>query len=149
LVSKNEVANLIDKNLFVKPDRGKWDNEVEAEMLASLVALRKAMQKHPIKKAVSFHSSIARAKVFKDNQDLFSSAFPEFGRLKTFHVCGKTPTSVRSREIEAFAESKRSLITNARCLTEGVDVPNIDCVLFADPRKSTIDVYQSSPPGHS
>ena len=31
----------------------------------------------------------------------------------------------------------------ARCLTEGVDVPNIDCILFADPRQSTIDIVQA------
>jgi hypothetical protein len=63
--------------------------------------------------------------------------------LETFHVSGNTPTAVRSRELDAFAQSKRSLVTNARCLTEGVDVPNIDCVLFADPRKSTIDIVQA------
>ena len=37
----------------------------------------------------------------------------------------------------------RSLITNARCLTEGVDVPNIDCVLFADAKRSTIDIVRA------
>jgi predicted helicase len=32
---------------------------------------------------------------------------------------------------------------NARGLTEGVDVPLIDCVLFADPKQSTIDIVQA------
>ncbi len=31
----------------------------------------------------------------------------------------------------------------ARCLTEGVDVPGIDCVLFADPKRSTVDIVQA------
>ena len=44
------------------------------------------------------------------------------------------------REFEA---SKRAIMTNARCLTEGVDIPDIDCVLFADPKKSTIDIVQA------
>jgi hypothetical protein len=35
------------------------------------------------------------------------------------------------------------VITNARCLTEGVDVPNVDAVLFADPRRSTVDIVQA------
>ncbi len=65
------------------------------------------------------------------------------GILETFHVSGKTPTSIRSRELDEFAQAKRSLVTNARCLTEGVDVPNIDCVLFADPKRSTIDIVQA------
>ncbi|MBI4680138.1 MAG: hypothetical protein HY753_02710, partial [Nitrospirae bacterium] len=142
-VSRDEIASLIRENLFVKPDRGRWDREVEAEMLAAVIALRKAMKKYPIRHAVSFHSSIARAKAFKYTQDTFSKAFPAYGRLETFHVSGNTPTAVRSRELEEFAQAKRSLVTNARCLTEGVDVPNIDCVLFADPRKSTIDIVQA------
>ncbi len=142
-VSRDEIKELIKKNLFVKPDKGKWDGEVEAEMLASLVALRKAMKKHPIKKAVSFHSSIARAKAFKDSQDVFTRSFPSYGKLETFHVTGKLPTSVRAREVEEFSKASRSLITNARCLTEGVDVPNIDCVLFADPKRSTVDIVQA------
>src|SRR5262249_54775573 len=37
----------------------------------------------------------------------------------------------------------RALITNARCLTEGVDVPNIDAVLFVDPKRSTVDIVQA------
>ena len=35
------------------------------------------------------------------------------------------------------------MLTNARCLTEGIDVPKIDCVLFADPKGSKIDIVQA------
>ena len=35
-------------------------------------------------------------------------------------------------------------MTNARCLTEGVDIPAIDCVLFADSKKSTTDIVQAT-----
>ncbi len=38
----------------------------EADMLASLIALRKAMMKHPIRHAVSFHSTIHRADLFQE-----------------------------------------------------------------------------------
>jgi predicted helicase len=31
-------------------------------------------------------------------------------------------------------------MTNARCLTEGVDIPAVDCVLFADPKQSVVDI---------
>ena len=143
LVSKEEVAELIKNNVFLKPTRGKWNKDIEAESLASLIALRKAMKKHRMKHAVSFHSNIARAKAFKDNQDIFTKSSKGYGKLDTFHVSGKTPTSQRSRVLENFESSKKALVTNARCLTEGVDVPNIDCVLFADPRRSTIDIVQA------
>jgi superfamily II DNA or RNA helicase len=142
-VLREEVAELIRANIFVRPDKGAWSKEIEADMLASLIALRKAMMKHPIRHAVSFHSSIHRAELFKSHNDAFTGTFPELGKLETFHVSGKTPTGTRARIIGDFARTKRALITNARCLTEGVDVPGIDCVLFADPRRSAVDIVQA------
>jgi superfamily II DNA or RNA helicase len=143
MVERSEIHDLIKRNVFVKPDRGIWDEEVEAEMLAGAVALRKAMLLYPIGHAVSFHKSISRAKAFKKMQDNLTDTFPEYGALSTFHVSGKTPTGNRAKEIEAFTNAERSLITNARCLAEGVDVARIDCVLFADPKRSTIDIVQA------
>ena len=142
-VSREEVAELIRENVFVRPDTGRWNQEIEADMLASLVALRKAMRKYPIRHAVSFHGSIQRAELFQAHNDAFSRAFPDYGALATFHVSGQTPTGTRSRVIQEFAQTERGLITNARCLTEGVDVPGIDCVLFADPRRSAVDIVQA------
>jgi len=142
-VTRSEIAALVKANLLVRPDKGEWNDDLEAEMLASLISLRKAMQKYPIQHAVSFHASIARASAFKDSQDVLTAAFPEFGSLDTFHVTGKTPTGKRKRVLDTFATAERSLVTNARCLTEGVDVPGIDCVLFADPKRSRVDIVQA------
>lgn len=116
-VSREEVAELIRKNDFVRPDHGEWNEEIEADVLASLIALRKAMKKHPIRHAVSFHGSIQRANLFKTHNDAFTKSFRKFGKLATFHVSGKTPTGTRARIIGEFANSERALITNARCLT--------------------------------
>ena len=52
-VTREEIDDLIQRNLFVKPDRGKWNDEIEAQMLSALVALRKAIQKFPISHAIS------------------------------------------------------------------------------------------------
>jgi superfamily II DNA or RNA helicase len=142
-VSREEVADLIRRNVFVRPDRGEWNDEVEAQMLASLIALRKAMKRYPIRHAVSFHASISRAERFRDHNDDFTRISRGYGRLETFHVSGKTPTGTRARLIAEFARADRSLVTNARCLTEGVDVPGIDAVLFADPRRSRVDIVQA------
>ena len=42
-----------------------------------------------------------------------------------------------------FAEGE-GLMTNARCLTEGVDLPAIDCVVFTDPKRSKVDIVQAA-----
>ncbi len=36
-----------------------------------------------------------------------------------------------------------SLLTNAKCLTEGIDVPRIDTICFLDPKKSQVDIAQA------
>ena len=38
---------------------------------------------------------------------------------------------------------ERALLSNARCLAEGVDVPTLDGVAFIDPRRSEIDIVQA------
>jgi predicted helicase len=53
-------------------------------------------------------------------------------------------SSERKQRIRDFREAKRSLITNARCLTEGIDVPAVDMVAFIDPRHSKIDIGQAT-----
>ena len=50
----------------------------------------------------------------------------------------------RKALLEEFKAAPRGLITNARCLTEGVDVPAVDMVAFVDPRKSKIDIAQAA-----
>ena len=53
------------------------------------------------------------------------------------------PTSDRALEMLAF-EEEQGLMTNARCLTEGVDLPAIDCVCFTDPKRSKVDIVQAA-----
>ncbi len=142
-ISNNEVRKLIEKNAFVKPIGKDWNEETEARTLAALIAIRKAMTDYPINHAVTFHSSIKKAEAFEQSQAVFSKVFPKYAKVKSYHVSGAMPTSVRGKIVDEFANSEKGIITNAKCLTEGVDVPNIDCVLFADPRKSKVDIIQA------
>ena len=143
MVTKKEVANLIENNKFVRPANENYTEEIESEMLASTIALHKAIKKYGIKHTISFHSSIERSQFFQKQEKVFRKGFSEYTDLDTFHVSGTTPTAKRNMIIDTFSRSDNSLITNARCLTEGVDVPNIDCVLFADPKQSTVDIVQA------
>lgn len=63
------------------------------------------------------------------------------------HVDGTMNTLQRSSRIswlEADMPSNESrVLTNARCLSEGVDVPGLDSVIFFNPRNSMVDVVQS------
>ncbi|MDG1036912.1 MAG: DEAD/DEAH box helicase family protein [Crocinitomicaceae bacterium] len=140
-IKKSEIAEFIrDNNLLQLND--KWKKETEARSLASMLALRKAMKRFSIKNAVSFHSSIEKAVRNKELQKYITETY-NYTPIDTYTVSGKQSTSKRNDIVQEFAKSPKALITNARCLTEGVDVPNIDCILFADPRKSRVDIVQA------
>jgi superfamily II DNA or RNA helicase len=140
-IKKSEIAEFIrDNNLVQLND--KWKKETEARSLASMLALRKAMKRFSIKHAVSFHSSIEKAVRNKELQKHITETY-DYDPIDTYTVSGKQSTSKRNDIVQEFASSDKALITNARCLTEGVDVPNIDCIVFADPRRSRVDIVQA------
>jgi len=63
------------------------------------------------------------------------------------HVDGTFNAKARNRLLDWLKEEHGDhacrILTNARCLSEGVDVPALDAILFMHPRKSQIDVVQS------
>jgi predicted helicase len=63
------------------------------------------------------------------------------------HVDGTMGAKERNQHLdwlkEDHGDAAARILTNARCLSEGVDVPALDAVLFMHPRKSQIDVVQS------
>ena len=140
-IKKSEIADFIRDNNLVKLN-DKWKKETEARSLASMLAMRKAMKQFNIKNVVSFHSSIEKAKRNKELQQYITDTY-NYKPIDTYTVSGKIPTTKRNVIVQEFAKSDRALITNARCLTEGIDVPNIDCIVFADPRKSKVDIVQA------
>lgn len=50
---------------------------------------------------------------------------------------------VRLNHLRNIDERQRAVLSNARCLAEGVDVPAIDGVAFVDPRRSQVDIIQA------
>ena len=140
-ISEPEIEEIYKNNKFLQVKKDLKD--ITAREFATGIALRKAIKALKINNAVSFHSSIKRALNFKNQQSLITKIYPEYGDLKTFHVSGDMATSERSMQLRLFGEGK-GLMTNARCLTEGVDLPAIDCVCFTDPKRSKVDIVQAA-----
>lgn len=63
------------------------------------------------------------------------------------HVDGTFNALQRNAELAwlkaPVPEGECRILTNARCLSEGVDVPALDAVMFLNPRNSVVDVVQS------
>ena len=136
-----EIEEIYNSNKYLEVKKVLKD--ITARELATALALRKAIKKFKINNAISFHRSIKRADNFRTQQDLITKIYPEYGKLKSFHVAGDMPTATRATQMREFAKGK-GLMTNARCLTEGVDLPAIDCVCFTDPKRSKVDIVQAA-----
>lgn len=122
----------------------------DARTLAGQIGLAKTMRKWDLRRIVSFHGRVKAARHFSlDMPDVIawlpSAARPK-GALWSEHVSGAMSSGHRDRLLLRFrnlAPKERGLLSNARCLGEGVDVPSIDGVAFIDPRHSTIDIIQA------
>ena len=66
---------------------------------------------------------------------------------ETDHVDGKTNALQRKKRLEWLKGNQTDgvcrILSNARCLSEGIDVPALDAVLFMSPRNSHVDIVQA------
>ena len=141
LVTDARIAELVEENRLVMLDAA---DEVEAQALAAGVALNRAVREHGVRHAISFHRSIRAADRFREQQDKLN-LLPEIETTTlNLHVSSRRSAGERADLLDRFAHHDYALMTNARCLTEGVDIPAVDCVLFADPKQSVIDIVQAA-----
>ena len=117
-------------------------DEVKARQVANQIALKSAIEKYNVSKVFTFHSKVASAKSF-------TSEGPEgigthLDGFHCAHIEGAMTTAYREKLMREFAVVPRAILSNARCLTEGVDVPTVDMVAFLSPKRSLVDIVQAT-----
>ena len=146
-IKESELKELIDNNRIVKLD----GVEDSAENVFKRTILIKAIKELGIRKVITYHKNIKAAKHFifgANNDDIvnsLASSLPEYDSnlMYSNHINGTMPAGDRKKIFDDFTKAEFGIISNARCLTEGVDVPIIDAVYFADPKNSLIDIIQA------
>ena len=146
-VDSHMIVEWIKSRELIKTDTG---IENDAESMAAQIGLIKAIKDYDLKKVVSFHSRVSRAESFKDDMyqvlDWIGDEHRPTGELWADFVSGAMPTDKRRHKLDylkGLGQNKRGLLTNARCLSEGVDVPSLDAIVFIDPKKSQVDIVQA------
>ena len=136
-----------ERGEFVTPD---GEKVTDARTLAGQIVLAKAMRKYNLRRVISFHSRVNAARRFSEEMPYVSAWIPERMRPRraiwSEHVSGAMSSGHRDRVLVRFRDfspKEIGLLSNARCLGEGVDVPSLDGVAFIDPRRSTIDIIQA------
>ena len=144
------------------------DNELKLDDATKIVGCYKAIMKqgsseefavedNPMRRAIAFckdiRSSELIAREFGKVVDKFNevrgieSAADNQIRCEVKHVDGTFNAKTRGELLhwlgDDVAQNECKILSNVRCLSEGVDVPSLDAILFLHPRKSQIDVVQS------
>jgi predicted helicase len=144
-------------------------NELKLDDASKIVGCYKALTKSdlkpdtngdsaPMRRALAFAKTIKASKLFEEQ---FAAVAREWRngleadraadlpplQPQVRHVDGGFSANMRNERLSWLKEGGDAdacrILTNARCLSEGVDVPALDAILFLHPRKSQIDVVQS------
>lgn len=111
----------------------------------------------PMRRAVAFARDIKTSKRFTEAFEEVVEDYIEAARLggdpideslpaETHHVDGGMNILIRNSEIDWLKTGEPGqcrVLSNVRCLSEGVDLPALDAVIFLNPRKSQVDIVQS------
>ena len=155
-VNEDAVSGAFQRQ-FVNNDSGLALNDA-ARIVGCWHALSKrgpqfAGDQVAMRRAVAFSSTIKASKAFAEVFPEIANAALEVRRdanavrIEADHVDGTNNVKVRSEALAWLEEPPGQgvcrVLSNAKCLTEGVDVPALDAVLFLQPRRSIVDVVQA------
>ena len=108
-----------------------------------------------LRRAIAFTNTIVSSKRLERHWDgLVDQAIESLSsvehenalRCETRHIDGQHNALNRRRQIDwlkGSSEGTCRILSNARCLSEGIDVPALDAVLFLSPRNSPVDIVQA------
>ena len=167
-VDESYIAKAFQQQLADENNELKLDDAAKIIGCWNGLSKRRVLQTGPdgvledpenVEDAIPMSRAVAFAKSIKDSMRLSemfeeivthytaNSDDPDLLRCETDHVDGTYNVLKRNERLDWLkAESPENtcrILSNARCLSEGVDVPALDAVLFLNPRNSTVDVVQS------
>lgn len=134
---------LAKQDLIVLDDENKEDHNLQNKYDTA-----------PSQRAISFCKSIQTSKNIKDSFETIMECYDEELKKKSFknlqikidHVDGTMNCKERLDKLEnlnQFDPNTCKVLSNARCLSEGVDVPALDSVIFFDGKSAMVDIIQA------
>jgi superfamily II DNA or RNA helicase len=112
-------------------------NNNSYDMLANIYSLFESIKREKIHHIIVYHSSIDSSKKFVEIINQISTDF------YIQHIDGTMSAEKRQNMFKNFKNAKIGILSNARCLTEGIDIKKVDAVMFCDPKSSKIDIVQA------
>ncbi|MFP6164928.1 type ISP restriction/modification enzyme [Helicobacter pylori] len=134
---------LAKQDLIVLDDENKEDHNLQNQYDTA-----------PSQRAINFCKSINTSKNIKDSFDTIMECYDEELKKKSFknlkisidHIDGTMNCKDRLEKLEELNEFQPNtckVLSNARCLSEGVDVPALDSIVFFDGKSAMVDIIQA------
>jgi len=142
VVTDREVHQLTsDENLALRLGAA----SLQPATVAGQIAVLRTMTEYGVRRAISYHHRVADARTWASALPTTASLMPEPVEVWAAHVSGAQLPHLRRRVLDRLAEpgDELAVVSNARVLNEGVDVPAVDAVVFSRPRRSAIDTVQA------
>jgi len=163
-LNENDVPPAVQKMIADK------ESEINTDDASKLIGCINALSKQilgdegiikdsdpePMRRAVAFCQSIAASRKITSTFNVASESYisdlptEKQGKMQMVasqHIDGTMNATERNELLSWLkaepAEKECRVLTNVRCLSEGVDVPSLDAVLFLSARNSQVDVVQS------
>jgi predicted helicase len=146
-VNNHRISEWIERRELVQTNSG---NVIDAESLASQIGVIKAIKDFDLKRMICFHNRVKRAKSFASEIQGSIETVPienrPSGSILSDYVSGQMSAHdrrIKLNKLNKLTKGDRVLLSNVRCLSEGVDIPALDGVAFIDPRKNHVDIVQA------
>ncbi|MCQ2711682.1 DEAD/DEAH box helicase [Helicobacter pylori] len=134
---------LAKQDLIVLDDENKEDHNLQNQYDTA-----------PSQRAINFCKSINTSKNIKDSFETIMECYDEELKKKSFknlkikidHIDGTMNCKDRLEKLEKLNEFQPNtckVLSNARCLSEGVDVPALDSIVFFDGKSAMVDIIQA------
>ncbi len=134
---------LAKQDLIVLDDENKEDHNLQNQYDTA-----------PSQRAINFCKSINTSKNIKDSFETIMECYDEELKKKSFknlkisidHIDGTMNCKERLEKLEKLNEFEPNtckVLSNARCLSEGVDVPALDSIVFFDGKSAMVDIIQA------
>ncbi|GAA7794844.1 DEAD/DEAH box helicase family protein [Helicobacter pylori] len=134
---------LAKQDLIVLDDKNKEDHNLQNQYDTA-----------PSQRAINFCKSINTSKNIKDSFETIMECYDEELKKKSFknlkisidHIDGTMNCKDRLKKLEElnqFQPNTCKVLSNARCLSEGVDVPALDSIVFFDGKSAMVDIIQA------
>ena len=135
-----------DMENFIKTNKL---NEIQISRLTKLKdryimfakALINCMKENEIKHVITFHEYIINCKFFNEILKCINNNEKIITNID--YISGNNTKNEREQIIKNFQDIDYSILSSARVLQEGVDIPKCDGVIFIDNKTSNIDITQS------